>query len=464
MDPLEAMSPVDGRYRRHTQQLAEIFSEKGLIKRRIMVEGEYLIALSEHPDIDVREFTAREKNRIRSLSAKIRTKDAKIVKAIETKGYGNRKPTNHDVKAVEYFMKDRLKGTSLGDSLEWIHFALTSEDINNIAYSSQLRDGLEVVMIPALNSLQEKLDEYAQMYKKVPMIARTHGQHAVPTTFGKEFKVFENRLKTEAEELKNQKILVKLNGASGNYNAHFAAYPDVDWIKFTYDFVKRFNYEHQIEFKPNFVTTQIEPHDNYAKIFDNIKRVNTIVIDLDQDMWRYISDDWIKQKVVEGEVGSSTMPQKVNPIDFENSEGNLGTAISMLEYFSRKLPISRLQRDLSDSTVERNFGVALGHSLIGYMSALKGLEKSSVNEAKVVEELHKHPEVITEAYQTILRKKGYPNAYEEMKSLARGKKISMYDLAVFVGGLDVPTRVRRELLSITPENYTGLAEVLVDRF
>ena len=461
MDKLEAISPIDGRYRRHTEPLADIFSEKGLIKYRVRVEGEYLLFLSEHPQIGTREFSGDEKDLVRRL-CDVSTEDAEVVKAIEVRGYGKVKPTNHDVKAVEYFMKDRLKGTSLEDSLEWIHFALTSEDVNNLAYGLMLSDGVGNVILPSAQELYETIEGLAQQYKNVPMMARTHGQPASPTTFGKEFKVFASRLRRQLDQLGDYQILVKLNGATGNYDAHQVAYPEVDWVGFTRDFVERLNDERKMRLKPNLLTTQIEPHDTYAELFDNLRRLNTILIDFDHDMWRYISDDWIKQNLVEGEVGSSTMPHKVNPIDFENSEGNLGIASALLGYFAAKLPISRLQRDLSDSTVERNFGVALGHSLIGYKSAQKGLSKIAVNEQKVIEELETHPEVISEAIQTVLRREGAEMPYERLKELIRGRKPTMDDFGTFIDGLDVSQEVKEELKQISPTNYTGIARLLVE--
>ncbi|MDP3734027.1 MAG: adenylosuccinate lyase [Nanoarchaeota archaeon] len=461
MDKLEAISPIDGRYRRYTEPLADIFSEKGLIKFRVKVEGEYLLFLSEHPQIGIRAFSEEEKNLVRKLY-NITTEDAGIVKAIEVKGYKNIRPTNHDVKAVEYFMKDRLKGTSLEDSLEGIHFALTSEDVNNLAYGLMLSDGIGKVILPTAQELYETIEGLAQQHKDVPMLARTHGQPASPTTFGKEFKVFASRLRRQLDQLANYDILVKLNGATGNYDAHYIAYPEVNWIAFTRDFVERFNDGRKIRLRPNFITTQIEPHDTYAELFDNLRRLNTILIGFDQDMWRYISDDWIKQKPVEGEIGSSTMPHKVNPIDFENSEGNLGVANALFGYFALKLPISRLQRDLSDSTVERNFGVALSHSLIGYKSAQKGLSKIAVNEQKVVEELENHPEVISEAIQTVLRREGAEMPYEKLKELTRGRKITKDDFRIFIEGLNVSDQVKGELKHITLTNYTGIARLLVE--
>ncbi|MBI2668131.1 adenylosuccinate lyase [Candidatus Woesearchaeota archaeon] len=461
MDKLEAISLVDGRYRRYTEPLADIFSEKGLIRYRVKVEGEYLLFLSEHPQIETRKFSEEERSLVRRLYD-VSTEDAGVVKAFEVKGYGDIKPTNHDVKAVEYFMKYKLKYSSLEDSLEWIHFALTSEDVNNLAYGLMLSDGLGDIILPSAQELYETIEGLAQRYKDVPMLSRTHGQPASPTTFGKEFKVFASRSKKQLDQLGTYKLLVKLNGATGNYDAHHVAYPEVDWIAFTRDFVERFNAGRRIKLSPNFVTTQIEPHDTYAELFDNLRRLNTILIGFDQDMWRYVSDDWIKQKPVEGEVGSSTMPHKVNPIDFENSEGNLGIANALFGYFSSKLPVSRLQRDLSDSTVERNFGVALGHSLIGYKSTQKGLSKVAVNEHKVIEELENHPEVISEAIQTVLRREGVEMPYERLKELTRGRKITMDDFGRFIDGLNVSEEIREELKQITPTNYTGIARLLVE--
>lgn len=461
MDKLEVISPIDGRYRKYTEPLADIFSEEGLIRYRLKVEGEYLLFLSEHPQIGTRAFSEEERDLVRRLYD-LSTEDADIVKAIEVKGYGDIKATNHDVKAVEYFMKGKLRRTPLEDSLEWIHFALTSEDVNNLAYGLMLSDGMGEVILPTAQELYETIEGLAQQCKDVPMLARTHGQPASPTTFGKEFKVFASRLRRQLDQLANYEILVKLNGATGNYDAHQVAYPNVDWIEFTRAFVERLNDIRRIKLKPNFVTTQIEPHDTYAELFDNLRRLNTILIGFNQDIWRYISDDWIKQKPVEREVGSSTMPHKINPIDFENSEGNLGLANAILGYFATKLPISRFQRDLSDSTVERNFGVALGHSLIGYKSTQKGLSKIAVNEQKVREELESHPEVISEAIQTVLRREGAEMPYERLKELTRGRKPVMDDFRTFIDGLDVSNRVKEELRQITPTNYIGIARLLVE--
>ena len=352
-------------------------------------------------------------------------------------------------------MKDKLARTSLKDVSEWIHFALTSEDTNNIAYALILRDSLEKVMIPKVEEIAGSLNKLAKKHKNLAMLARTHGQPASPTTFGKEMKVFAARLERRVNRLRSMKIKAKLNGATGNYNAHVAAYPRINWIQFSKKFIKKLGLE------ANLITTQIEPHDNYVSIFDNLRRVNTILLGLDQDIWRYISDEWIVQRPKEGTVGSSTMPHKVNPIKFENSEGNLGMANALFEFFARKLPISRLQRDLSDSTVERNFGVAFSHSLIAYEYLLKGLSQITVNEKKIKEELENHPEVIAEAIQTILRREGAKMPYEELKALTRGRKVTMADFEKFIDGLNVPEKVKKELRKITPQNYTGLAAKLV---
>lgn len=458
MDELEALSPLDGRYRKYIEPLARIFSEQGLMRHRVKVEGEYLIMLSENHQIGLRSFSEEERVLIRALY-NLSLEDAGIIKAIETKGYSKIKPTRHDVKAVEYFLKLKLSETSLNDSLEWIHFALTSEDVNNLAYGLMLGDALRNVIIPALEEVGKVLNDLAKENKSVPMLARTHGQPASPTTFGKEFKVFYSRLIRQLGQLANFHLQVKLNGATGNYNAHIIAYPNVDWVEFTRQFIERFRLQgHSLV--PNLITTQIESHDTYAELFNIISRINIILLDFIQDIWRYISDDWISQKVIEGEVGSSIMPHKVNPIDFENAEGNLGEANKLFEYFSAKLPISRLQRDLSDSTVERNFGVSLGHCLVAYKSLLRGLGKITVNKDRVVGVLENHPEVISEAIQTILRREGVETPYEQLKSLTRGKRVTSEDFTKFIVELNVPDKVKHELQQITPKNYTGIAELL----
>lgn len=466
---LSSISPIDGRYHKTTEPLAEFFSEKALMTYRLVVEGEYLIALSEFFNAGrdgsrpaptrLRRLTDKEKSLIRSLYD-LSPQDAQVISDIETKGYKNIKATDHDVKAVEYYIKDRLGKTSLKDVLEWIHFGLTSYDTNTPARAMMLSDGLESVIIPELNEIEKNLESFAKRSRNLPMLARTHGQPASPTTFGKEFKVFSHRLKIQLDELKNKRLSVKFSGATGNFNAHVAAFPKVDWIKFSKDFIKILNRKRLIALEPNLIATQIDPHDSEAAIFDNLRRINTILINFNQDMWRYISDDWIVQKPVDGTIGSSTMPHKINPIKFENSEGNLGLANALFEFFSRKLPISRLQRDLSDSTVERNFGTALAHCLIAYEYVLKGLSGITVNEKKVRDDLNNHPEVIAEAIQTVLRREGVKMPYEKLKELTRGKQITLNDIHQFIDTLDVSPAVKKELKNFTPENYIGLATKL----
>ncbi|MFA6256913.1 MAG: adenylosuccinate lyase [Candidatus Paceibacterota bacterium] len=451
-----AISPLDGRYFSKTRTLAPYFSEEALMKYRLAMEAEYLIALSLSRKTALRKFTPAEIKIIRTLVEKFNDDSYNKIKEIE-------KTTNHDVKAVEYFIKERLSKTSLKDSTEWVHFALTSEDTNNIAYGMILSDATENILLPKLLKIVAELKTLAKHHKDLPMLARTHGQPATPTTFGKEMNVFAERLDRGLKHLLGQKIQVKLNGASGNYNAHMAAYPKVDWLKWSETFVAGLNKKRKFALELNPLTTQIEPHDSYVELFDRIKRFNNILVDLNQDMWRYISDEWVVQKPKPGEVGSSTMPHKINPIFFENSEGNLGLGNALFEFFGRKLPISRLQRDLSDSTVERNMGVAFAHSLVAYEYLLEGLARISVNEHNVVAALTKHPEVIGEAIQTILRREGIEAPYEKLKELTRGKENTLEAIHAFVGTLKVSDKVKKELLKLTPENYTGLASHLASK-
>ena len=456
-EPLTAVTSIDGRYRDTSSALAEHMSEYAFIRARVRVECEYLIALSETKGVGLRALSSEEKDTLGKL-ADISIEDARVVKKLEREGYDGIPATNHDVKAVEYFLKSRLAKTSFADVSEWLHLGLTSEDINSVSLGLMLRGALEEVIKPALKEIYEHLGKLAKEYAKTPMLARTHGQPASPTTFGKEMRVFESRIVRQLEQLKARSILVKFAGATGNYNAHVVAAPDVDWQKFSQRFVKRFNTKSEIKLELNTVTAQIEPHDTYAELFDNLRRVNTILVGFSQDMWRYISDDWITQKPKAGEIGSSAMPHKVNPIDFENAEGNFGVANSLFEHFSRKLPISRLQRDLSDSTVERTFGTAFAHSLIGYRSLLKGLGKVSVNEGVMLEDLQAHQEVIAEAIQTGLRKEGVDVPYEKLKELTRGRKVTIEDFAKFIDGLSVSEKVKKQLKTLRPKNYIGLAE------
>lgn len=449
-EPLTAISSVDGRYHYISTELSEHFSEYGLIRKRLVVECEYLIALSETPGVGIREFSEEEKLIVRNIP-NISIEEAHEVKTIE-------KEINHDVKAVEYYIKRRLKATSLEDISEWTHFGLTSEDINSPAYGMLLRAALQNVFLPEFEKILERLRSLVQQYAATPMLARTHGQPASPTTFGKEMKVFVARLERQIEQLRSRTILVKWSGAAGNFNAHVAALPEVDWLAFAEDLVARLNEGYKIKLELNPCTTQIEPHDTYAELFDTFRRINTILIHLSQDIWRYISDCWIVQSVKKGEVGSSTMPHKINPIDFENAEGNLGVANALFEHFSRKLPIARLQRDLSDSTVERAFGAAFAHSLIAYRSLQKGFSKIGVNEYAMLEALHQHPEVLAEAIQTVLRASGAEMPYEKLKELTRGKQVTLQNMQSFIDDLDVAVDVKKRLKELRPENYVGIAE------
>ncbi|OGI64553.1 adenylosuccinate lyase [Candidatus Nomurabacteria bacterium RIFCSPLOWO2_02_FULL_40_10] len=450
-----AINPLDGRYFEKTRELAPYFSEEALMKYRVQVEGEYLIALSLLGKTALRKFKPEEIKTVRNIYEKFNTASYEKIKKLE-------ETTNHDMKAVEYFIKDSLSETSLKDSMEWIHFGLTSYDINTPARGMMLSDALEYVIIPKITLITETIGAIAKKHKDLPMLSRTHGQPASPTTFGKEMQVFATRVNKQLQILKNIKVSVKFSGATGNFNAHVVAYPKIDWIKFAENFISDLNKNRKIKLELNIPTTQIDPHDSEAEIFDCVRRINTILIGFDQDIWHYISDEWLIQQAVQGEIGSSAMPHKINPIDFENSEGNLGIANALFEFFARKLPISRLQRDLSDSTVERTFGTAFGHSYLAYTSLLKGLSKIKVNEEKIKEDLNAHPEVITEAIQTILRREGAEMPYEKLKELSRGKEITLADIHKFINALDVSEKVKKELLKITPENYTGLASQLAE--
>lgn len=466
---MEPISPLDGRYRRYVEPLAAFTSEEALIRYRARVETEYLIALSEHPKVGLRRFSAIEKRRVRAL-ARLSPKDIVRIREIEQgqgrdaklvpSRKGGARGTNHDVKAIEYFLKEKLKRTSLKDTTEWVHFALTSEDVNSTAYGLMLSDAVGTVIVPIVQEIARSLDALARKHKSLPMLGRTHGQPATPTTFGKEMKVFAVRLLWQLATLRRAELAVKWSGAVGNWNAHVAAYPKANWMQFTKRFISRFNKRRLIRLVPNLITTQIEPHDSYAELFDTLRRINVMLIDFSQDMWRYISDGWILQRAVESETGSSTMPHKINPIKFENAEGNLGIANALFTHFSLKLPISRLQRDLSDSTVERNFGVALGHSLVAYRYILEGLSRISPNAVLMREELATHPEVLAEAIQIILRREGVAASYEKLKALTRGTQVALDDLRTFIASLRLSDAAKRELMSLTPEHYLGLAERL----
>lgn len=448
-----AINPLDGRYYEKTQTLAPYFSEFALMKYRVMVECEFFIFLSSSRVAGLRKLSPGEVRKIRTLYEKFNEKSFEKIKNFE-------KTTNHDVKAVEYFIKESLKNSSLKKELEWVHFGLTSEDTNNCAYGLILSLSISDVITPKISQIQEILKSNARKYKKIAMLARTHGQSASPTTLGKEFNIFSHRIQKQLDTLLKNKISIKLNGATGNYNAFVVAYPKVNWTRFSENFVKHLSKISKVQLKANLITTQIEPHDTYAEISDNMRRINTILIDLNQDIWRYISDGYIIQKPKNGEVGSSTMPHKVNPIDFENSEGNLGLANALFNFFSQKLPISRLQRDLSDSTIERAFGTAFGHSYLAYLSLEKGLGKINANENRIKEDLFAHPEVIAEGIQTVLRREGYPIPYEALKELTRGKEIKLEDFKNFIENLDISDKLKSELAKINPLTYTGIANKL----
>lgn len=445
MTSLQAISPIDGRYISKTRQLAEYFSEQALIKYRVRVEIEYFISLCELGLPQLKQMQESKFAELRKIYSNFSTEDALEIKEIE-------KTTNHDVKAVEYFIKDRFDKLNLSPFKEFIHFGLTSQDINNTAVPLSIKEALEDVYNPALNDLLEKLEQLATDWKEIPMLARTHGQPASPTRLGKEIKVFVVRLKEQLKYLQDIPNAAKFGGATGNFNAHKVAYPKVNWKLFGKDFV-----EGSLGLYHSFPTTQIEHYDHMASLFDALKRINTIILDLDRDIWSYVSMDYFKQKIKKGEVGSSAMPHKVNPIDFENSEGNLGIANALFEHLSAKLPVSRLQRDLTDSTVLRTIGVPFGHTLIGFSSTLKGLNKLLLNEAKLDADLENNWAVVAEAIQTILRREGYPNPYEALKGLTRtNEKINRDSISEFIGSLEVSEEIKEELRLISPQNYTGI--------
>jgi len=464
---LSALSPLDGRYQSELTELASFFSEQALNRYRIQVEVACLIELSQEANFGPEALSPENQTRLEEL-ARLSPEDATIIKAIETEGWQDMLPTQHDVKAVEYYLQYRLREAGLDAYLPWLHFGLTSEDVNNLAYALMLRDSTNQAMVPALNALVERLTLLAHDFADLPMLARTHGQAASPTTFGKEMRVFAERLRGQLKTLQQATIAVKLNGASGNYNAFVVAAPDQDWLEYSGRVIDRLarlakSDESGVSLVENQFTTQIEPHDSYVELFQIYTRINTIVLDLNQDMWRYISDGWLVQQKLPGQVGSSTMPHKVNPIDFEKSEGNLGVANALLEFFARKLPVSRLQRDLSDSTVERNFGVALGHSWLAHQSTLKGLMKCAVNDEKIEADLVAHPEVLAEAIQSVLRAEGVTDAYEQLKALTQGKPMTQVVLAEFVEGLELPSATKKRLLALTPISYIGLAAKLAKK-
>ena len=442
---LQAISPIDGRYINQTSSLIPYFSEEALIRYRVLIEIEYFIALVELDLPQLKDFDKSLFNELRALYKDFSVEDALKIKETE-------KVTNHDVKAVEYFIKEKFDNLNLQKYKEFIHFGLTSQDINNTAIPLSIKDAIVEAYTPLLNELLDNLKKLAKEWADVPMLARTHGQPASPTRLGKELDVFVVRIEEQFEILKNIKNAAKFGGATGNFNAHKVAYPKTDWLSFGKKLV-----QDTLGLLHSFPTTQIEHYDHMAGLFDCLKRINTVIIDLDRDIWTYVSMDYFKQKIKEGEVGSSAMPHKVNPIDFENSEGNLGIANAIFEHLSAKLPVSRLQRDLTDSTVLRNVGVPLGHTFIAFKSTLKGLNKLLLNEPKFKQDLENNWAVVAEAIQTILRREGYPNPYEALKGLTRtNEQINKDSMANFIETLDVPESVKEEMRQITPSNYTGI--------
>ncbi|MBE0670851.1 MAG: adenylosuccinate lyase [Anaerolineales bacterium] len=447
-DSLHALSPLDGRYAEATALLTEFFSEFAFLRDRVRVELNFLAALSKTGMI--RPLTDSESAQLEAVNLNFSSADAESILDYERK-------TRHDVKAIEYFIQGKLQSSSLQDLLPWIHFGLTSEDTNSLGQAIALKESRDKIIVPALQLLITALSAFAIRYKSVPMPARTHGQFAVPTTLGKEFAVYVARLKKICDDISAYRFEAKLTGAVGNFNALQAAAPQVDWISFSQKFVSSFDLE------PNLFTTQILPYDNWIRYFDLVRVANSILIDFAQDIWRYISDGYLKQAVVAGEVGSSTMPQKVNPIDFENAEGNLGVANSLFVHYAQKLTISRLQRDLSDSTVRRTFGTALGHSLLAWNNFQSGLKRIAPDEEKLTAELNAHWEVVSEGAQTILRAAGMPDAYESLKEQTRGRVLTEADYKSWVASIDVNNEVRAQLISLSPHSYIGLAAELVDR-
>jgi adenylosuccinate lyase len=457
MNPLYAVSPLDGRYAGRTEPLRAYASEAALVRARVQVEVEYLLALADL-DATPLEIDADDRAELRALYEEFDEDDAELVKRIETEGYGDYAATNHDVKAVEYFVREGLP-EELEDAASWIHFALTSEDVNNLAYRLLVTGAVEEVLLPELRAVREELAELAREYRDVPMLARTHGQPATPTTFGKEMAVFASGLGRAIGRVKDARdgLQGKLAGASGTYAAHVAAYPDVDWRAFAREFVAD-----GLGFEQAPLTTQVNPCDDLAELFDAFRGANNVLLDLDRDAWRYVSDRYLGQEATEGETGSSTMPHKVNPIDFENSEGNLSKANSDLVFLGDYVTSSRLQRDLSDSTVKRNVGSAFAYCLLGYTKLQDGLSKVVPNEQVMREDLDATPEIIGEAVQTILRREGHDDAYEHVKDLTRGQRVTLEDFRDLFADLDLDEDTREELLDLTPAGYTGVASELVD--
>ena len=447
LDSLTAISPLDGRYGGKVEEFRDVFSEYGLVKRRVAVECAWLSALAANPGIpECPPFSDEESAIVASLVENFTVADAQRVKDIE-------KTTNHDVKAVEYFIKEKIAGTPLAARGEFVHFACTSEDINNMSHALMLRDGLKVLRA-AQNAVTDAIAAMAHDFAGVPMLAHTHGQPASPTTLGKELAVVAARLRRQQDEIDRIVLPAKMNGAVGNFNAHLAAYPDVDWEALARGVIEGFG------LRQNRLTIQIEPHDGMAELFDAIQRWNSILLDFDRDVWTYVSMGYFRQKTVKGEIGSSTMPHKVNPIDFENSEGNLGLANAMFGFLARKLPVSRMQRDLTDSTVLRNMGVAFAYSLVAVKSTQKGLGKLQLNEERLAEDLDRNWEVLAEPIQTVMRKVGMANPYERLKELTRGRRVTAETMKEFVGSLELPEIDKNRLMAMTPASYVGMAKEL----
>ena len=442
---LNAISPIDGRYSSKTSELNKFFSEKALMKYRLVVEIEYFISLCEFDIPELKNFDQSKFELLRKIYLDFSNDDASIIKKIENK-------TNHDVKAIEYFLKEKFEDLNLSKFVEFIHFGLTSQDINNTAIPLSLKEMFEQVYYNSIELILSSLEQISNEWKDIPMIARTHGQPASPTKLGKEIKVFIIRINEQLKLLRDIPIAAKFGGASGNFNAHHVAYKNHNWLQFSKNLI-----ENKLGLKHSYPTTQIEHYDHLAAIFDNLKRINSILIDFNRDIWLYISMDYFKQKIKKGEIGSSAMPHKVNPIDFENSEGNLGYANSIFQHLSEKLPVSRLQRDLTDSTVLRNIGVPISHTLIAFKSTIKGINKLIVNESKIKEELNNNWAVVAEAIQTILRRINYPKPYEALKELTRtNTKIDKNSIKKFIDSLDISEEIKSELKNITPENFTGI--------
>jgi len=452
LNTLTAISPIDGRYRNTIDALSPYFSEYGLIRYRVLVEIEYFIALCEIPLPQLESFDPALFTNLRQISSNFNEEEAKSIKEIE-------KTTNHDVKAVEYFLKKKFDALGIAPYKEFIHFGLTSQDINNTAIPYALKEALKQVFVPLLTQVADKIQQQAETWENIPMLARTHGQPASPTRLGKEWRVFHERLQRQMQMLDTIPHAAKFGGATGNFNAHTVAYPDVDWVHFGNRFVKN-----SLSLHRSHPTTQIEHYDYLAALLDNLKRINTILIDFSRDVWQYVSMGYFRQKINPNETGSSAMPHKVNPIDFENAEGNFGIANALFEHLSAKLPVSRLQRDLTDSTALRNLGVPIAHSYVAFRSLLKGLNKIEVNEETIQKDLEDNWAVVAEGIQTILRREGYPNPYEALKALTRkNEKITQAVIQEFISSLEVSEKVKQELIAITPYTYTGSPSEQVEK-